>query len=143
MSRLDKYHYNVREALEKDGWEITHDPYNLTLTDDEGKEYDFPVDLGAEKLIAAQKGKEKIAIEVKTFGGASLITDYHRALGQYMDYLVGLEVQEPSRKLYLGVPEEAYIGLMKNPLSKLSLERFKVNVLIVDVESNNVVKWIE
>jgi len=143
MSRRDKYHYNVREALEKDGWEITDDPYNLILVDSEGKEHDFPVDLGSEKLIAAQKGKEKIAVEIKTFGGTSLITDYHRALGQYMDYLAGLEVQEPSRKLYLGVSEEAYEGLLKNPLSKLSLERFKINVLIVDIASNNIIKWIE
>jgi len=97
----------------------------------------------AEKLIAAQKGKDKIAIEVKTFEGASLITDYHRALGQYMDYLVGLRVQEPSRKLYLAVSEMAYEGLMKNPLSKLSLELYKINVLIVDVTSNNIIKWIE
>jgi len=99
MSRRDKYHYNVKEALEKEGWEITHDPYVLKITDEEGKEYKFPVDLGAEKLIAAQKGKEKIAVEVKTLEGASLITDYHRALGQYLDYLVGLKVQEPSRSI--------------------------------------------
>jgi len=143
MSRRDKYHYNVKEALRKDGWEVTHDPYNLILTDEEGKQHEFPVDLGAEKLIAAQKGKDKIAIEVKTFEGASLITDYHRALGQYMDYLVGLRVQEPSRKLYLAVSEMAYEGLMKHPLSKLSLELYKINVLIVDVTANNIIKWIE
>jgi len=113
------------------------------LTDEEGKQHEFPVDLGAEKLIAAQKGKDKIAIEVKTFEGASLITDYHRALGQYMDYLVGLRVQEPSRKLYLAVSEMAYEGLMKHPLSKLSLELYKINVLIVDVTANNIIKWIE
>jgi len=143
MSRRDKYHQNVREALEKDGWEITHDPYVLKMIDKDGKKYKFPVDLGAEKLIAAQKGKEKIAIEIKTFEGASLITDYHKALGQYMDYLVGLEIQEPSRKLYLAVSKEAYQGLTKNPLSQLSLERFKINVIIVNVISNNITKWIE
>jgi len=143
MSRRDKYHYNVKQALENDGWEVTDDPYILRLRDEQNKDRIFPVDLGAEKLIAAQKGKEKIAIEIKTFEGSSLINDYHKALGQYMDYLAGLEVQEVFRKLYLSVSEEAYDKLMKNPLSKLSLKRFKVRLLIVNVESNQVIRWIE
>ncbi len=54
MPAKDKYHHQVRRALEKDGWSITHDPYFLKL---EGVQY--PVDLGAEKLIAAHKGPSK------------------------------------------------------------------------------------
>ena len=45
MAAKDKYHNQVRHALEKDGWVITHDPYFLKL---EGVNY--PVDLGAEKI---------------------------------------------------------------------------------------------
>ena len=50
MAAKDKYHVQVRHALEKEDWTITHDPYFLKL---EGVNY--PVDLGAEKMIAAQK----------------------------------------------------------------------------------------
>lgn len=62
----DFFHDAVRAALEKDGWLITHDPYEiktdlLNLFDTRMK-----VDLGAEKLIAADKGAEKIAVEVKS-----------------------------------------------------------------------------
>ena len=62
MSRRDLYHSNIKNALEKDGWKVTDDPYILRVRDDEGREKSFPIDLGAEKLIAAQKGKQKIGI---------------------------------------------------------------------------------
>lgn len=57
----DFYHQHVREALEKSGWTITHDPYPLATG-----VMDYEVDYGAEQLFAAEKGPEKIAIEVKT-----------------------------------------------------------------------------
>jgi len=61
MAAKDKYHEHVKEALIKDGWIITDDPYELIA---EGTTYE--VDLGAEKLFAAQKNKEKILVEVKS-----------------------------------------------------------------------------
>ena len=142
MARLDKYHLNVKIALENDGWEVTHDPYVLKLKDDDEKVSNYPIDLGAEKVIAAQRGTEKIAVEVKTFESSSVINEYHKALGQYMDYLAGLEIQEPNRKLYLALSTRAYQDLMKNPLSKLSINRFSINLLIVDIETNKITKWI-
>lgn len=74
----DFYHKNVREALEKDGWIITHDPYSVKI-DDVGYEIDF----AAEPLIAAEKDELKIAIEVKSFVGPSRINEFHKAVGQF------------------------------------------------------------
>ena len=51
----DLYHDNFRRALEKDGWCITHDPFPIRV----GR-IGYEVDFGAEKLIAAEKGNEKI-----------------------------------------------------------------------------------
>jgi hypothetical protein len=56
----DSFHLTVRKALEKDGWSITHDPYELEIGGP-----DYEIDLGAEKIFAAQKGPKKIAVEVK------------------------------------------------------------------------------
>jgi XisH protein len=39
------------------------------------------IDLGAEKLIAAERGSEKIAVEIKSFSGASFINDLENAWG--------------------------------------------------------------
>ncbi len=53
MSRRDKYHYVVKDALIREGWAITHDPY-VFKTDPK-----LSTDLGAERLIAAERGVEK------------------------------------------------------------------------------------
>ena len=58
----DLYHDNFRRALEKDGWVVTHDPYEIRV----GR-IGYEVDFGAEKLLAAERGIEKIAIEQKKF----------------------------------------------------------------------------
>jgi len=31
MSKRDRYHYEAKRALEKDGWTITHDPFRLQI----------------------------------------------------------------------------------------------------------------
>jgi len=47
---------------------------------------DLFVDVGAEKLLAAEKEDYKIAVEVKSFVRASEIEDLKNALGQYILY---------------------------------------------------------
>ena len=43
------------------------------------------------QVLAAEKGIEKIVVEVKSFLNESLITDFHNALGQYLNYKTGLK----------------------------------------------------
>ncbi len=87
----------------KEGWTITHDPYFLRL---EGVNY--PVDLGAEKLLAAQKENTKILVEIKSFLAESIPNEFHSALGQYLDYELGLEEIEPDRLVFLAIPEKVF-----------------------------------
>ena len=68
----DLYHNQVKNALQKDGWQITHDPYELRVGGVE-----IYIDLAAEQVIAAQKGKVKIAVEIKSFISPSTISDFH------------------------------------------------------------------
>lgn len=83
----DLYHQNVRLALEKDGWTITHDPYSIRVED-----VGYEIDLGAEMLLAAQKDSQKIAVEIKRFVGPSTINEFHKAVGQFNDYFVALSI---------------------------------------------------
>src|SRR5436190_6271049 len=99
MPTRDIYHDTVKNALIKDGWTITHDPYTLTF----GQRNVF-VDLGAERLVAAERNQEKIAVEIKSFHGASDVRDLEMALGQYVFYRSLLARFEPGRKLFLAVP---------------------------------------
>lgn len=83
MSRKDRFHEAVKHALEKEGWTITHDPLPLNIGS-----LRLEVDLGAQKLIAAQKGTQKIAVEIKSFLRTSKITDFYQAFGQFVPYKV-------------------------------------------------------
>lgn len=85
MSARDKYHDWVKETLIQAGWTISHDPLSLSI----GK-ISIQIDLGLENLIGAEKGTQKIAVEIKTFGNISKITDFYAALGQYLCYKVAL-----------------------------------------------------
>jgi hypothetical protein len=98
MPAKDLFH-EVRRALEKEGWQITQDPLFLRFGGVE-----LYIDLGAEKLIAAQKDHEKIAVEVKSFIGASETTEFSTALGQFLKYQLALEEEEPERLLFLAIP---------------------------------------
>jgi hypothetical protein len=82
MPRKDVIHEAVKNALQKDGWTITADPYLLEY----GAE-DMFVDLAAERLLAAERGADRIAVEIKSFLGRSPINDLQVALGQYALYL--------------------------------------------------------
>ena len=56
MAAKDIFHDVVKSALQKEGWEITHDPLTIPASGFAN----CHIDLGAEKIIAAQKGEEKI-----------------------------------------------------------------------------------
>ncbi|WP_129633037.1 element excision factor XisH family protein [Candidatus Oscillochloris fontis] len=62
MPARDIYHNTVTHALEKAGWQITHDPFRL-----QWGTKDMYVDLGAEELVAAEQQGQKIAVEIKSF----------------------------------------------------------------------------
>ncbi|WP_333244178.1 MULTISPECIES: element excision factor XisH family protein [unclassified Microcoleus] len=96
----DIYHYQVRTALEKDGWIITDDPLTLQF----GSRGVF-VDLGAKKLLAAEREGQRIAVEIKSFVGKSLVKDWENAIGQYTLYLKIISKKEPERTLYLAITE--------------------------------------
>ncbi len=103
MSARDLFHDAVRRGLEKDRWLITRDPLEL-----EWEEVKVKIDLAAERLIAAERDRQKIAVEIKSFISTSVISDFHTALGQFLNYRIMLEVNEPDRLLYLAIPLDAF-----------------------------------
>jgi XisH protein len=42
---------------------------------------EMAIDIGAEKILVAEKGDDKIAVEIKSFISASEISEFHNALG--------------------------------------------------------------
>ncbi|MEO1636051.1 MAG: XisH family protein, partial [Cyanobacteria bacterium J06631_9] len=111
MSRKDLFHEAVKRALQKDGWRITHDPFRIQISE----AVKLKIDLGAENAIAAQRDQEKIAVEIKSFVSDSDISEFHTALGQYLNYVQALENKEPDRDLFLAVPVETYRDFFQMP----------------------------
>lgn len=137
MPALDHLHDAVRHALIKDGWTITHDP--LTLRAGGRSLY---VDLGAEKLIAAERGARRIAVEVKTFIGPSLIADLQQAVGQFAMYEDVLAQLEPGRELYLAVPEAVLDTVLADEIGALMLRRRITRVVGFSPAAEEVSRWI-
>jgi hypothetical protein len=137
MPARDPYHDVVKSALIADGWTITDDPLKLHV----GKK-DLFVDLGAERLLAADKEGRKIAVEVKSFLGASEVADLENALGQYVLYREVLEENESDRLIYLAVSVEVYEDLFKEPIGQLVLRRTHMRVIVFDPEKGVIVQWI-
>jgi len=134
----DIYHDSVKNALIKDQWTITHDSLTLRV----GKK-DMFVDLGAEKFLAAQKQDRKIAVEIKSFIGASEIEDLRNALGQYILYENALELVEPDRILYLAIRELIFYDLFEEVIGKYLLEKRLLKIVVFDPDSEVIVKWID
>ena len=100
MAAKDIVHDVVREALEKEGWFIIRDPFFLRVSENIG----MFVDLAADQLLLAERETLKIAVEVKSFVGLSTLSDFHLAVGQFLNYRLALEGFEPDRILYLAIP---------------------------------------
>ncbi len=133
----DIYHNTVRTALENDGWMITNDPLTLKI----GGRSAY-VDLGAQKLLAAEKEDRRIAVEVKSFIGPSPVHDLEQALGQYIMYSQVLERQNSGRLLYLAIPESVFLDFFSEELPQLMIEINHLKLLIFDASTAEIRRWI-
>jgi hypothetical protein len=138
MPQRDVFHGVVIEALVRDGWTVTHDPYPLQFG--ESRLY---VDLAAEGPIAAERGGRKIAVEIKSFLGASEMTDLERALGQFILYRFLLSREEPDRALFLAVPPEAHEALFDTAPGRDLVAVQQLRLLVFDPDEGVIVRWIE
>ena len=136
MPSLDLFHNTVKNALQKEGWIITHDPFYLSIGG--GEMYIY---LGAEQLIGAEKEGKKIAVEIKSFIGASAISEFHLALGQFLNYRLALTTIDPVRILYLAVPSDTYDSFFSLKFVQMSLAQYQINLIVYDPVSEVIIKW--
>jgi len=132
----DRFHNAVRTALEKEGWIITADPYAVSVGD-----VDFEIDLAAE-MLAAERAGEKIAVEIKSFIGGSNVSEFHTALGQFLNYQFALEEFDPQRKLYLAIPESIYKSFFQRRFTQSVVARTQLNLVIYDEQKELIVQWL-
>jgi XisH protein len=133
----DRFHDVVKSALEAEGWTITHDPYEIRVGD-----VDFEIDLAADKLLAAQKDHQKIAVEIKSFIGTSNVSEFHVALGQFINYRYALEEKDPDRQLYLAVPKVTYNTFFKRQFVASVVQRSNIALIVYDPQQGGIVQWL-
>ena len=102
----------------------------------------FEIDLGAETLLSAIRGEEKIAVEVKSFLSDSPLTDYHAALGQFLNYRLALQKAEPERKLFLAIPLSSHQLFFQKEFAQDSLAFYQVAQIIYDPDKEVISQWI-
>jgi hypothetical protein len=133
----DILHQAVREALEADGWLITHDPFILKTGG-----LRLEIDLAAEQVLAAERGTERIAVEVKSFLSKSKLSDFYEAKGQYDVYRAGLAAEKSDRTLYLAIDSDAYTSFFTKSLISQLVEQDKMELLVLNVDSKRIEQWI-
>jgi XisH protein len=139
MPAKDLFHDAVKNGLIKEGWTITDDPLHLRIS----LKVDFYIDLGAEKMFAAEKDGEKIAVEVKSFAGNSDISEFHTALGQFLNYQDALEIKQPNRVLFLAVPIDTYETFFQDAFISASISKHKLRILVYNPNDEVITKWLK
>jgi hypothetical protein len=133
----DRFHYVVKRALEKEGWIITADPYEMQVGN-----VDFEIDLAAERLIAAEREGQKIAVEIKSFIGGSNVSEFHTALGQLLNYRDALAEFDRDRQIYLAVRSTIYESFFQRRFIAAAIDRYQIRLAIYDVETEVIVQWL-
>lgn len=137
MSARDIFHENVKKALQKEQWVITADPLKFKYGN-----VNFQIDLGAERVLAAEREGEKIAVEIKSFLNPSAVTDFYAALGQFLSYRLALEVTEPDRLLYLAVPFDVYETFFQFEFTQAAMQRYQLLLIVYEPVQEIIVQWI-
>lgn len=136
MAAKDLFHDAVKQALLKDQWMITADPLTIKI---EGVR--FEIDLAAEKVFAAEKAGRKIAVEVKSFLSNSPLTDFHAALGQFLNYRLALQMNEPNRTLYLAVPFDTFDTFFQERFVQEAVRLYQLKLVVYDPLKEVFIEW--
>ncbi|MCP4111889.1 MAG: XisH protein [Desulfobacteraceae bacterium] len=134
----DIIHNAVKNALIKDGWIITDDPFRIIY-----EEFELFADLAAERTpIVAKKDGQKIVVEIKTFGGRSFVKDLQQALGQYTIYRDLMELTGAENELYLAISEFVYNEFFMQRATQAIVQRHQLLLIVVNIEREEIVRWI-
>jgi XisH protein len=99
--------------------------------------------LAAERILAAEKSERKIAVEIKSFLRTSAITDFHVALGQFLNYRLGLQMTEPDRTIYLAVPFETFTTFFQQRFVQEAVKTYQLKLVVYNPNKEEIVEWKE
>ncbi len=71
----------------------------------------------------------------------SPLAEFHTALGQFLNYMLALKLNQPERILYLAITEDAYRDFFSDSFIQLSVSTYQVKLLIFDPLEEVIVLW--
>lgn len=137
MPAKDIYHDAVKNALIKEGWTITADPYTIKY-----QEVQLFADLLADKTIEAKKKEQQIIVEIKSFLSRSPMREFETALGQYIIYRTFLKAILPQVQIYLAISRTIYQSFFRQQAIQLILQETQLYLIIVDLKNEEIIQWI-
>jgi hypothetical protein len=139
MAAKDIYHDACVRALEKDGWTITHDPLTIPV---DGT--NLLVDVGAERVVTAERAGERIAVEIKSFVSLSAVQDLKVATGQFFLYELALHesTQHADRVLYLAIRKTIYDTVFQTGVGKLAMRSNRLRLIVFDTDTEEITEWV-
>lgn len=137
MPAKDVYHHQVKNALIKAGWRITHDTYQIKF-----REVKLYADLAAKSMLAAQQNQQHIVVEVKSFLEPSRVREFETALGQYILYRLYLSQLFPEVVLYMAVNDAIYRSFFLKSAIQFAITELEIKLIVFDIEQEVIVQWI-
>ncbi len=136
MPQRDLYHNQVKHALVKEGWKVTHDPFTI-----EFKNVRLFADLAAEKIIDA-KTEQAIVVEIKVFNSLSLITELEKTIGQYNIYRLFLKLNNNERKLFLAISQTVYKNFFQQTAIAEIISDQQIKLIVFNPKTEKIIQWI-
>jgi hypothetical protein len=136
MSRLDYCHPQIVSALEKEGWTVAPVPLNIRTPTRVGY-----IDIQASRNINGTTQQIMLA-EVKCFPDRSRTAELYHAVGQYVIYRATLAELNVTAPLYLAVPFDVYETIFDST-ARRAVSDNKIKLLIVNLDTETIVQWIE
>ncbi|MCU0476995.1 MAG: hypothetical protein MUC99_12980 [Anaerolineae bacterium] len=138
MPAIDICEPQVVHALEKLGYQVTHQPYAIRLN--QPREPLLFADL---RLVSTRDTTRGIiVVEVKCFAsGRNVLDELYGAVGQCMMYRTILEQVEPDAMVYLSVPRSVHQAKLNNQSVIRLMREARLGFLVVDLETEEVVSW--
>jgi hypothetical protein len=137
MPAIDSCEPQMIRALEKAGWKVTHQPFPVRLSRVEGIIADA-------RLRHKTRKRQIIVLEIKCFPeNRPALDEFYRATGQYLVYRNTLKLKAIKTPVYLAVPLTAYNTFFSRKSIQATLNDAKIKLVVVDIEKEEVVKWVD
>jgi hypothetical protein len=69
------------------------------------------------------------------------VTEFHLALGQFLNYRSALRLTEPDRILYLAIPEDVYDEFFRRRFIQRAIDEHQLKLIIFNPTKEEIVRW--